>query len=652
MRIVTADITGSLIVNNIDVTETIESSSIWSGSLASRVTSLEQFSSSIDTIYATDAAVSASILVLSQSVQVSQASLSSSYTATSASLITTSASFAARLTTNETNFTNNSASNASRLNKIETTGYATTGSNQFTGSQYISNTDNATGFIAAAALYTDGGLRVAKDSYVSGTAYFNNMVVYGTSSIQYTTSSQVVVGASIINLNTQAPAVRYGGIAVADSGSSFGLTGSLLWDGLRDRWIYSNPSGSNYDGGLLISGPRNSTGLGNEQGTLNNYVTKGQGADHITSSQIIDDGTTVQIPGNLQITGSLSVSSFAILISGSNLVNGSVTNAKLANSTISGISLGSNLATLTIGTGLSGTSYNGSGAVTIANTITNNNQLTNGAGYITSTGTAAAVSQNITAGSESNLVSATIGTNDFFRIRGGGSSNAGFVEIATADDGTEPIFVRQYTGEFTSLTRTATILDGSGNTSFPGALSSTSATFTNSITVSSANTTGNGIILADDGDIVDLNDGYCSMRFSLGVRVFSGNRGGSAAIRLGNGGDIVASNDITAYGSPSDIRLKENIKPLELALDKVLKLEGVTYDWKEGTDARDMVNLKEDIGFIAQQVQEVVPELVRQNDNGLLSLRDRGITALLVEAIKEQQKQIEELKSIINGITK
>jgi hypothetical protein len=64
-----------------------------------------------------------------------------------------------------------------------------------------------------------------------------------------------------------------------------------------------------------------------------------------------------------------------------------------------------------------------------------------------------------------------MGDNDFFRIGVGGASNAGYAEIATADDGNEPIYVRQYSGIFTTLTRTATLLDGSGNTSFPGALS-------------------------------------------------------------------------------------------------------------------------------------------------------------------------------------
>jgi hypothetical protein len=65
----------------------------------------------------------------------------------------------------------------------------------------------------------------------------------------------------------------------------------------------------------------------------------------------------------------------------------------------------------------------------------------------------------------------TIGINDFWRIYANStSSNAGYLEIATSDDGTEPIYVRQYTGVFSSLTRTATLLDGAGNTSFPGNL--------------------------------------------------------------------------------------------------------------------------------------------------------------------------------------
>lgn len=78
--------------------------------------------------------------------------------------------------------------------------------------------------------------------------------------------------------------------------------------------------------------------------------------------------------------------------------------------------------------------------------------------------------QGMSGGNERNLLYQQMVDNDLFRIRCGGSSNQGWVEIATADDGTEPIYVRQYTGEFASITRTLTLLDGSGNTICPGNL--------------------------------------------------------------------------------------------------------------------------------------------------------------------------------------
>lgn len=126
-------------------------------------------------------------------------------------------------------------------------------------------------------------------------------------------------------------------------------------------------------------------------------------------------------------------------------------------------------------TGYSTQTFNGSSNVSVA--IPNNtNQLTNGAGYITSSGsisgnaaTATRIAATVSGTNTIELVRATMADNDYFRILvGGTASNAGFAEIATADDANEPIYVRQYSGAFTSLTRTATLLDASGNTSFPG----------------------------------------------------------------------------------------------------------------------------------------------------------------------------------------
>ena len=115
--------------------------------------------------------------------------------------------------------------------------------------------------------------------------------------------------------------------------------------------------------------------------------------------------------------------------------------------------------------------------------------------------------------------------------------------------------------------------------------------------------------------------------------------------KLNSSGTFTVSGDIVAYGSPSDVRLKENIKPIKSALDKVSKLQGVTFDWKNKSE--DILDIKEDIGFIAQDVQKVLPELVRKNDNGMLSMRHQGVTPILLEAIKELKAEIEELKKQI-----
>ncbi len=121
----------------------------------------------------------------------------------------------------------------------------------------------------------------------------------------------------------------------------------------------------------------------------------------------------------------------------------------------------------------------------------------------------------------------------------------------------------------------------------------------------------------------------------------SSNGGVGYKMGLATSGALTVSSDVVAYGSPSDKRLKENIKPIESALDKAMKLQGVTFDWKKSDS---ILKIKEDIGFIAQDVQKVIPELVRENDNGMLSMRHQGIAPILLEAIKELKAEIEELK--------
>jgi len=115
-------------------------------------------------------------------------------------------------------------------------------------------------------------------------------------------------------------------------------------------------------------------------------------------------------------------------------------------------------------------------------------------------------------------------------------------------------------------------------------------------------------------------------------------------------GRIDASNDIVAYSS-SDRRLKENITPIANALDKVKSLTGVEFDWKEETKSAHGYE-GHDTGVIAQEVQEVMPTAVRTNDTGYLAVRYEKMIGLLIEAMKEQQTQIDELKAKLDGLTK
>ena len=158
-------------------------------------------------------------------------------------------------------------------------GYARTTSNQFNGNQTIT-----------------GSLTITQ-----------NLTVLGSSSIAYVTSSQLNISTNLITVNTATPSIRFGGLAVYDSGST-SKTGSMLWDSQNDVWIYSNPSGASYDGAMILMGPRNATGLGNEVGISSWYAAIGDGSHHMTSSAIYNSGSLIRLENNTQVTGSLNVS--------------------------------------------------------------------------------------------------------------------------------------------------------------------------------------------------------------------------------------------------------------------------------------------------------------------------------------------------------
>jgi hypothetical protein len=108
--------------------------------------------------------------------------------------------------------------------------------------------------------------------------------------------------------------------------------------------------------------------------------------------------------------------------------------------------------------------------------------------------------------------------------------------------------------------------------------------------------------------------------------------------RLYVSGAIRATGTITAN---SDITLKKNLAKIENALEKVEQINGYTYEFKAD-------DTKRHAGVIAQEIQGVLPEIVNKGNDGLLGVEYGNISALLIEAIKEQQAQINELKALLN----
>ena len=195
-----------------------------------------------------------------------------------------------------------------------------------------------------------------------------------------------------------------------------------------------------------------------------------------------------------------------------------------------------------------------------------------------------------------------------------------------------------------SITRTSaseiTITNSSTNTnSFAtgGSLSSGTLTITGNSGFSSFTVTG-------------FSTATDQTRSSLGLNTdddvqFGGLGAGVAAAD----DEVRAAGEITAFSS-SDIALKENINPIENALNKVMSLGGYNYDWKDsyvkergGIDGYFV--RKSDVGVLAHEIEKVVPEAHATREDGTGAVRYEKIVPLLIEAIKDLNKEIKELKN-------
>ena len=138
-----------------------------------------------------------------------------------------------------------------------------------------------------------------------------------------------------------------------------------------------------------------------------------------------------------------------------------------------------------------------------------------------------------------------------------------------------------------------------------------------------------------------LADGY-NPAFNNGYPISLNPVGGNVGIGITNpseklhvSGNILATGTVNAS---SDISLKDNITPIPNAIDKVLQIRGVTFN------RNDIEDNPRQAGIIAQEVEKVLPEVVSEDKDGIKSVEYGNMVGLLIEAIKEQQGQINMLK--------
>jgi hypothetical protein len=122
------------------------------------------------------------------------------------------------------------------------------------------------------------------------------------------------------------------------------------------------------------------------------------------------------------------------------------------------------------------------------------------------------------------------------------------------------------------------------------------------------------------------------------------------SLRINGGMSVARGISATAFNVSSDRRLKENVQPLTNALDGVGKINGVYYRYKADAPDGNPYPKGRQIGVIAQDVEKAYPELVAVQPGGYKAVDYAKLAAVLIEAVKEQQRTIEDLKSRVKTL--
>ena len=450
------------------------------------------------------------------------------------------------------------------------------------------------------------------------------------------------------------------------TGRTIGMTGDVVW------------TSASFDGTGNVTGTAaiqpNSVTLGTD--TTGNYVAAGATSGTGISGSVSSEGGTFTVTSNA--TNANTASTIVARDGSGNFAAGAITASSFTGALSGNASTATALATgRTIGmTGdvvWTSASFDGSGNVTGTATIQANSvalgtdttgnyvqSVANGS-YLTgggsaSEGTALTLGVDATNANTASKVVARDGSGNFSagtvtaalsgnastattlataRTIGGvsfnGSANINLPGVNTSGNQATSGNAGSATVLQTARTINGVSFNGSANISLSLAnLGFTGASNANYITNNNQLTNGAGYTTSV-GDITGV---------TAGTNLNGGGSSGSVTLNLDSTITVTTVNAGTV-NTTSDERAKKDITPITGALNKVQQLGGYSFTLKE-TDERSS-------GVIAQEVQKVMPELVQEGAEGLLAVQYGNMVGLLIEAIKEQQAQIDALTAKLNG---